>query len=121
MNVMHEILNEGLVDASGDRCGRVDDVEVEDTFDRPPRIVAVIVGNGAKSRLLGRWPHRASLWIHRALGMKPPIEPVVIPWSKARIEEAHIRLSGSAHELGLDRLNRAVADRFIRRIPGAGS
>ncbi len=119
IDVLYELMDQGLVDSQGDRCGRVDDVVVEDGFDWPPRVVALLAGNGAKSRHL--WPpiHRLSLWLHAALGIRPPIEPASIPWALVDRVEADVILNVTGDEAGLNGLNRAVADRFIGRIPGA--
>jgi sporulation protein YlmC with PRC-barrel domain len=120
MNLSRRILSEGLLDSEGDRCGRVDDLVVDARFDRPARVTAIVSGGGVKGQLLGRRAHQISIWLHRFLGMAPPIEPVVIPWRMVRSIGANIKLNSKTSALGLDRLNRAVAERFIGRIPGSG-
>lgn len=120
IDILYELMDQGLVDRDGRRCGRVDDIVVEDGFDRPPRVTALMAGGGAKSRHLWKPLHRLSLWLHIALGMHPPIEPVRIPWERVERVEADVFLDVSAAEAGLDRLNRAVAERFLRHLPGAG-
>jgi hypothetical protein len=119
MDLMHELLDQGLCDRNGDRCGRVDDVEVEEEFDRPARVVAILSGGGVKSRWLGRWAHRFSIWLHKALGVPPPIEPARVAWEDVEEMNAHVTLKISAADAGLDRLNQAVAERIIGHIPGA--
>jgi sporulation protein YlmC with PRC-barrel domain len=121
MEIAYEIMNEGLIDSRGIRCGRVDDILVEDGFDRPPRILGLVVGSGAKSRLIGRWAYRLSAWLHRLLGVQPPINPVVVPWERVESINSHIVLNASAADLGLNSLDKAVVRRIIGRIPGAGS
>jgi hypothetical protein len=120
MNIEHDLLNLGLVDADGERCGRVDDVLVEDGFDRPARVTAILSGNGAMSRLIGRRALRVSVFLHRLLGLEPPIEPVEVPWGQVRRVGHDVRLRSRAGDLKLEQLNWAVARRFIGRIPGAG-
>ena len=88
-------------------------------FDRPPRILALLAGGGAKSRQLWGPVHRLSRWLHRALGVPAPIEPATIPWTQVARVEGDVWLRVSAEEAGLNRLNRAVAARVIGRIPGA--
>jgi hypothetical protein len=119
MDLLYELMDQNLLDCHGERCGRVDDIVVEDGFDRPPRIVALLAGGGAKSRHLGRPLHWLSCWLHRLLGVPAPIEPAVIPWDLvARVAE-DVWLKVPAKEAGLNRLNRAVAARIIGRLPGA--
>jgi hypothetical protein len=119
MDLLYELMDQGLVDCNGERCGRVDDIEVEDCFDEPPRVTALLAGNGAKSRCLGRWAHRLSLWLHALLGQPRPICPVIIPWEQVDHVVADVVLKITADEAGLNGVNRAGADRFIRHIPGA--
>lgn len=121
MDVEYELLDKGLIDRDGERCGRVDDLEVENTFDRPPRVVAILAGGGAKSVHLWPWVHRLSLWLHRVLGLPEPVEPVVIPWEEVANTEIDVMLRVSGEEVGLERLNQVVADRLIGRIPGGRS
>jgi hypothetical protein len=119
MDILYELMDQNLLDCHGERCGRVDDIVVEDGFDRPPRIVALLAGGGAKSRQLGRPLHWLSVWLHRALGVPAPIRPAVIPWDLvARVAE-DVSLTVSAEDAGLNRLNHAVAARLIGRLPGA--
>ena len=119
MDILYKLMDQALIDSNGERCGRVDDIVVEDVFDRPARVVALLSGGGAKSQQLGRLVHRVSLWWQRILGMHGPVEPVRIPWDQVDRVEDDVMLKLPAAPLGLNALNRAVAERFIGRIPGA--
>jgi sporulation protein YlmC with PRC-barrel domain len=119
IDILSELMDQVIVDRNGERCGRVDDIVVEDVYDRPARVVALLAGGGAKSRQLGKWAHRLSVWLHRLLGVPPPIEPAYIPWSAVARVETDVTLKASADEAGLERVNEAVRRRFIGRIPGA--
>jgi sporulation protein YlmC with PRC-barrel domain len=121
IDIEYELMDQGILDRDGDRCGRVDDVVVEEGFDRPPRVVALLSSGGAKSRRLGRLAHRLSRWLHRLAGMQPPIEPTCIPWEQVSRVDRDVLLNASADELGLNRLNEAVTRKWIRRLPGANS
>ena len=119
MDLLYEIMDQAFVDSRGERCGRVDDIVVEDGFDHPPRVIALLSGNGAKSRHLGKLVHHLSVWLHRILGVPGPIEPIAVPWEQVDRLENDVILKVPAEELGLNELNRAVAERFVGRIPGA--
>jgi hypothetical protein len=120
MNIVRTVLNQGLLDCEGTRCGRVDDIALEDTFERPARVTALISGPGAKSAHSAAWVRAVSRGVHRLLGLRGKFEPAVIPWEEVDTLGTHVELAATARELGLDRLNRAVARRYVRRIPGAG-
>jgi sporulation protein YlmC with PRC-barrel domain len=119
MDILYDLMDQNVIDCNGERGGRVDDVVVEDVFGRPPRIVALLSGGGAKSRHLWRPLHRLSLWLHEVAGIPRPVEPVVIPWEEVAQVENDVILKRSADDLGLNRMNHAVAERLIGRIPGA--
>ena len=119
MDILYELIDQNLLDSAGERGGRVDDVVVEDVFDRPARVVALLAGGGAKSRQLWEPLHRLSVWAHALLGIPRPVEPIVIPWERVERVDADVMLNCTVAELGLDRMNRAVAERLIGRIPGA--
>ena len=59
MDILYTLMDQTLIDSNGERCGRVDDIVVEDVFDRPARVVALLSGGGAQSQLLGSFVHRA--------------------------------------------------------------
>jgi sporulation protein YlmC with PRC-barrel domain len=119
IDILYELMDQNLIDSEGERAGRVDDIVVEDVFDRPARVVALLAGCDAKSRHLGRPVQRLSLWLHWVLGLRGPIEPIVIAWEHVERVENDVILNVTSGELGLNRVNQAAARRFIGRIPGA--
>ena len=52
--VAHRLLDEQILDSEGRRCGRVDDLELKDD---PPRITALLVGEGLYPRRVPK-PYR---------------------------------------------------------------
>lgn len=121
MDLLYKLMDQNLIDSRGERCGRVDDVVVEEVFDRPAKVLALLSGGGVKSRQLWGPLHRLTLWLHRLAGVRGPIAPAYILWDEVDRLENDVILKISAEEAGLDRLNRAMADRLIGRIPGANS
>jgi sporulation protein YlmC with PRC-barrel domain len=119
MDVLYELMDQNLIDSAGERAGRVDDVVVEDVYDRPARILGLLAGGGAKSRHLWAPLHRLSLWLHARLGIPQPVEPIFVPWDRVERVDRDVMLNCRAGDLDLDRMNRAVAERLIGRIPGA--
>jgi len=120
IDILYELMDQNLIDSEGERAGRVDDIVVEDVLDRPPRVVALLSGGGAKSgQFLGGLLHRLTLWLLARAGLPQPIEPVAIPWEAVDRVDKDVILKRRADEFGLNRLNRIVAERLIGRIPGA--
>jgi hypothetical protein len=119
MDILYDVMDQTLIDTAGTRCGRVDDIVIEDGFDRPPQVTALLVGGGVKAQHL--WlPLRTLVhMLHRIVGMKGPMQPVEVPWEVVDHLDRDVCLKRSAHELGLDAVNAAVVARIIGRIPGA--
>lgn len=121
MDILYELMDKDILDPNGERGGRVDDLEIEELFDRAPRVTAILSGGGAKSRHMWRPIHRLSIWLHHALGWKGEVKPARIPWDEVEKldQDVHIRMSVGA--AGLDRLNRSASERIVKHIPGARS
>ena len=118
MDLLYEVMDQTLVDNTGMRCGRVDDIVVEDGFERPARVIAVLSGGGAKSAHGWRWLHRGVLWALGHVGLSQPVQPARVEWDQVDRIERDVYLKRTAHDLGLNRLNEIVAERLIGRIPG---
>jgi hypothetical protein len=121
MDILYKVMDQTLIDSTGTRCGRVDDIVVEDEFDRPPLVTALLAGGGVKAQQL--WPPLRTLVhiLYRMLGMQGPLKPATVPWDVVDHLDRDLFLKCTAYELGLDAVNTAVAARIIGRIPGAKS
>lgn len=119
MDILYDVMDQTLIDTTNTRCGRVDDIVIEDGFDRPPRVTALLAGGGVKAQHL--WPplHTLVHMLHRIVGMHGPLQPIEVPWEAVDRLDRDVFLTRSAHELGLDAANAAVAAQIISRIPGA--
>jgi sporulation protein YlmC with PRC-barrel domain len=94
--VVHRLLDEQILDSEGKRCGRVDDVELQGS---PPRVTAILVGEGLYPRRL----------LKRLRGLARKLagpetwgaNAMRVPWEKVDRIEAALHLRGKAEELGL--------------------
>ena len=94
--IAHRLLDEQIRDANGKRCGRVDDIELRGN---PPRISALLVGNGLYPRRLPG-PLRAAA--RRLTGPERwGANAVRVPWDQVDRIDAAVHLKGKAEEHGL--------------------
>jgi sporulation protein YlmC with PRC-barrel domain len=97
------ILDDQMVDADGERFGRVDDVELEGEVGADARVAALIVGAGA-------WRWRVP---HRLAGAVAALTPKVVrrvPWELVReVDPGAVHVSVPARELGFGTAEGAAA------------
>jgi sporulation protein YlmC with PRC-barrel domain len=93
--IAHRLLDEQIVDSDGNRCGRVDDIELSGS---PPRITALLVGEGLYPR---RLPRRLRQLARRLAGAEVwGANALRIPWEEVDELGAAVRLRRKAEELG---------------------
>lgn len=111
LSVAHRLLDEQILDCDGQRCGRVDDIELSGN---PPRITALLVGEGLYPR---RLPTRLRGLARRLAGPERwGANALRIPWEEVAEIGAAIELRGKAEELGLGAGDNP--DRWlVRRLP----
>lgn len=94
--IVHRLLDEQLLDSEGRRCGRVDDLELRGN---PPRVTALLTGNGLYPR---RLPRGIRHFWRRVVGPERwGANAVRIPWEEVDTLGATVRLRKKAEELGL--------------------
>jgi sporulation protein YlmC with PRC-barrel domain len=94
--IAHRLLDEQIVDGEGRRCGRVDDIELSGN---PPRVTALLVGEGLYPR---RVPRLLRGLTRRAFGTERwGANAMRVPWEEVDTVDAAVRLRGKAEELGL--------------------
>lgn len=113
-----QVLDKGLLDRDGRRCGKADDLVLELEPGREPELVALVSGPLAFAQTVGRPWRAAAAALHRLLGVADP-HPVEIRWSAVEAIDVVVRLSVSRQESGLDALPDAVRRRIVARLPGA--
>jgi sporulation protein YlmC with PRC-barrel domain len=92
----HRLLDEQILDSEGRRCGRVDDIELRGS---PPRVTALLVGEGLYPR---RLPRRLRGLARRLSGPERwGANALRIPWEAVEEIGTAVRLKGKAEELGL--------------------
>jgi hypothetical protein len=116
------LMDKGVEDRLGRRCGKVDDLvlEVPDPGRSPgrrPELVALVTGPLAFASVVGPRSRRLVRLLYRALGVPDP-EPVELPWSAVDQIDVVVHVDADERELGLQRLAEAVGERLIAKLPG---
>jgi sporulation protein YlmC with PRC-barrel domain len=94
--VAHRLLDEQILDSEGRRCGRVDDIELRGS---PPRVTALLVGEGLYPR---RLPRRLRGLARRIAGEERwGANALRVPWEEVDDINAAVHLRGKAEEIGL--------------------
>jgi sporulation protein YlmC with PRC-barrel domain len=103
------VLDHQLVDSDGMRCGKVDDLELEETASGGPRVKAIVVGAPA-------WRSRGRLGRLAAALVRGPT--VRVPWEEVERIQADVELRKPATELRLGTAERR-ARRYVDWLPGS--
>jgi hypothetical protein len=112
------VLDRTLLDAHGKRAGKVDDLLLDLPADGgAPVVLAIVTGPLALTQHAPR-PLRALVrLLYRLLGVSDP-QPVVLPWRHVTTIDVAVHVALEREAAGLDALARAVARRYIDRMPG---
>lgn len=114
MNLVHDLLDQQLVDRKGEPCGRVDGLVLETRDDGPPRFTWIETGAATRARRLGRW----AVWL-AARFKRREHAAVRIPSSALLKSGLKVQVDIDARESGLQAAEQWVEDKIIGRIPGA--
>jgi sporulation protein YlmC with PRC-barrel domain len=100
LHLLREVLDHEVVDAEGDSCGMVDDIELEWTK-AGPRVAALQLGPGAWSRRLPRPLGALARWVFGGAVVR-------IPWAEVVEISEVIRLRSRASAWGAGALDRRL-------------
>ena len=120
MNLVRDVLDQQLLDREGRHSGKVDGIAIEIRGDAPPRVAYLDMGTDVLAR---RISPRLERWVQgwrKRLGRKP-LEPFQVPWSKVTKVDLSVEADFDAEDVGLDHVERWLAEKVIGRIPGASS
>jgi sporulation protein YlmC with PRC-barrel domain len=106
--VLKALVDHQLIDVTGQRCGNVDDVELEWSIDKGLRIVALLCGPGI---LEDRMTSRTWKWIVSLGG----VDRARVYWSHVDQLNSGVELRYPASDYALDRRERR-AEAFLERV-----
>ena len=119
-----QVLDQGIVTRDGLRAGKVDDilldVDVDTNGTSVARVTHLITGPMAIARRWPMWLQACVRFGYRIMGLTDA-RPAVVPWEAVERIANVIRINVDHDAYELARLQDAVRERFIRRIPGSGA
>ena len=118
MNLTRDILDQQVVDRTGQRLGKVDGVILELRDGEPPRVAAIEIGPVTLTR---RIHPRLAEWLGGWLRRHGPRSDgtLRIPWSKVRAIGVDVRVDLIADGTPARAWEEWLREHVVRRIPGA--
>ena len=111
-----DVLDNQLIDSTGQNAGKVDGIVLELRADKPPRVTFVEVGPITLARRLNR---RLGDWVARLdarLGDGRGI-PIRIPVSRLTLEEPSLRVDLVANATPIMAFEKWLRRKIVKRIP----
>ena len=107
----HRLLDEQIVDSDGRRCGRVDDLELRGN---PPRVTALLVGEGLYPR---RLPGALGRLARRLVGPESwGANAMRVPWEEVDEVDTAVHLRRKGEDVGLGDGDKP-ANWIVKRLP----
>jgi len=118
MELGFEVLDQQVIDRSGELMGKVDGIMLELREGKPPRVASLVIGGGTAARRvhpgLAEWLLR---W-RRRWGPKDD-QPLKVPWSKVLKIGIDVQVDVDAKRTPAWAWENWLRDYIIGRIPGA--
>ena len=109
-----------MLDCSGSKAGKVDDLLLELRPGERPVVRAIITQHGALAGLLGGPIARLSARLRRTvLGFGDDVPPITIGWEHVTRIDVIVHIDLERDQAGLLRSERAIWERWISHLPWA--
>ena len=118
MNLGQALLDQQVVDRSGELMGKVDGVVLELREGEAPRVARLVIGGGAAARRVHPQLARWLLSWSRRWGPRGN-RPVEVPWAKVRKIGIDVKVDLEAEDTPAFAWEHWIRDHIIARIPGA--
>ena len=111
LDLSRQVLDRQVVDVNNIECGKVDDLQLEESVGDRLRVKTILIGNRVAAE---RLPALLNLIIKKLF----PPRMIKVPWSKVILINENVKLRLNAVDLGLDE-SQTFAGKIIGRLPGA--
>ena len=116
VRLVHDVLDEQLVDRKHQKMGRVDGLVLELRDVEPPRVAQLLVGGSVLAERIGRWMVALTRGLSRVLRIEPAVTR--IPFERVRVIGSCVELDLDARSTSTLRTERWLDDHIVCRIPG---
>jgi sporulation protein YlmC with PRC-barrel domain len=118
MHLGQAVLDQQVIDRSGELMGKVDGIVLELRKGKPPRVARLVIGGGTAAH---RVHPRFGAWLVRWRRRWGPPDngPLEVPWSKVLKLGVDVKVDLEAQRTPAFAWEHWVRDHIIGRIPGA--
>lgn len=118
MNLMHDVLDQQIIDIEQQKAGKVDGIAIEIRDDGPPRIAYLDIGMDVLARRFSSRLERFVQRIHRrAQGQSR--RPFQVPWRKVRRVTISVSVDVDDKGYSNDHVEEWLREHIVRKIPGS--
>jgi hypothetical protein len=117
MNLMHDVLDQQIIDIEQQKAGKVDGIALEIRDDGPPRVAYLDVGMDVLARRFSARLERLVQRIHRrAQGHRR--KPFQVAWDKVRNVAISVSVDVDDKDYSNFHVEQWLRDHIITKIPG---
>ena len=117
MNLMHDVLDQQIIDVEQQKAGKVDGIAIEIREDGPPRVAYLDIGMDVLARRFSSRLERLVQRIHRrAQGQSR--RPLQVPWDKVRRVAISVSVDVDDKEYSNFHVEQWLREHIITKIPG---
>lgn len=119
MNLFRDVMDKEIVDCYGYKSGKVDDLVLELRDGDYPAVRCIVTGHGADAQTLGKWAENIAAWFRSWLLGSPESDPNLIPWDRVSRIDVVVHVELDRDDAGLIASEKAIWERWIKRLPFA--
>lgn len=117
MNLMHDVLDQQIIDIQQQKAGKVDGIAMEIRDDGPPRIAYISAGMDVLARRFSSRLERLVQRIHRRTQGRSR-RPFQVPWDKVRNVSISVSVDVDDQDYSNFHVEQWLRDHIISKIPG---
>lgn len=117
MNLLHDVLDQQIIDVEQQKAGKVDGIAIEIRDDGPPRVAYLDIGMDVLARRFSSRLERLVQRIHRR-SQGESRRPLQVPWDKVRNVAISVSIDADDKEYSNFHVEEWLRDHIITKIPG---